>query len=256
MASAKILVNGEAATGKTTLLRSLDPTKTLVISRDSKTFSLPIPHMLVEEYYNMGIFLFGGEVTKDGEVIVVEGVTDKMEAFNDKVGSYPETIVFDTVSQLTMDVINKALQTPNVYGSQGAEINKELGTFVDFLHEYLELNDINIILLNHVIKDKSDEATEYVAFGQGKFKEKGGFFSIVDESITIAQEGSYLVAYTKGALKQARSKLDIPAKMYIESLGDPIKSKKLKEDEVYYNLNEHLQMLIDTNGKVTDEFRL
>ena len=89
-----------------------------------------------------------------------------------------------------------------------------------------------------------------------KFKEKGGFFSIVDESITIAQEGNYLVAYTKGALKQARSKLDIPAKMYIESLGDPIKSKKLKEDESYYSLGEHLQMIIDTNSTLSKEFRL
>ena len=254
--AAKILVNGEAATGKTTLLADLDATKTLVISRDSKAFSLPIPHMLVEEYYDMNIFLYGGEVQQDGEAITVEGVTDKMEAFNTSLGHYPETVVFDTVSQLTMDVINKALKTPNVYGSQGAEINKELGTFVDFLHEYLELNDINIILLNHVIKDKSDEATEYVAFGQGKFKDKGGFFSIVDESVTIAQEGNYLVVYTKGMLKQARSKLDIPAKMYIESLGDPIKSKKLKEDEVYYSLNDHLQMIIEANSKVTKEFRL
>ncbi len=254
--SAKLLINGEAATGKTTLLRTLDPTKTLVVSRDSKTFGLPIPHMLVEEFYNMNTLLYGGEVNQDGELVEVDGVTDKMEAFNESVGSYPETIVFDTVSQITMDVINKALKTPNVYGSQGAEINKELGIFVDFLHEYLELNGVNIILLNHVIKDKSDEATEYIAFGQGKFKEKGGFFSIVDESITIAQEGNYLVAYTKGALKQARSRLDIPAKMYIESLGDPIKSKKLKEDEVYYNLNEHLNMIIEANNKVTKEFRL
>ncbi len=202
------------------------------------------------------MFLFGGEITQDEELVQVEGVVDKMEAFNESVGEYPETIVFDTVSQLNMDVINKALKTPNVYGSQGAEINKELGIFVDFLHEYLELNGINIILLNHVIKDKSDEATEYVAFGQGKFKEKGGFFSIVDESVTIAQEGNYLVAYTKGALKQARSKLDIPAKMYIESLGDPIKSKKLKADEVYYNLSDHLNMVIEANNKVTKEFRL
>ena len=254
--AAKLLVNGEAATGKTTLLSSLDATTTLVISRDSKAFSLPIPHMLVEEYYDMNTFLYGGEVQQDGETVTVEGVTDKMEAFEASLGHYPETVVFDTVSQLTMDVINKALKTPNVYGSQGAEINKELGTFVDFLHEYLELNGINIILLNHVIKDKSDEATEYVAFGQGKFKDKGGFFSIVDESVTIAQEGSYLVVYTKGMLKQARSKLDIPAKMYIESLGDPIKSKKLKEDEVYYSLRNHLDMVIEANSKVTTEFRL
>jgi len=254
--SAKILVNGESGTGKTTLLNSLDPKTTFVVSRDSKEFTLPIPHMLVKEYYDMNTFLFGGTLKIDGEEVETLGVVDKMEAFNDKLGYYPETVVFDTVSQLTMDVINKALKTPNVYGSQGAEINKELGIFVDFLHEYLELNGINIILLNHVIKDKSDEATEYVAFGQGQFKNKGGFYSIVDESVTLAQEGNYLVVYTKGMLKQARSKLDIPAKMYIESKGEPIKTKKLKEGESYYNLNTHLQMLIENNSKVTTDFRL
>ncbi len=254
--AAKILVNSESGVGKTTLLRTLDPEKTLVISRDSKAFSLSMPYMLVEEFYDMNTFLFGGEITREGEVVVIEGVVDKMETFNTKLGEYPRTIVFDTVSQLTMDVINKALKTPNVYGSQGAEINRELGIFVDFLHEYLELNDINIILLNHVIKDKSDEATEYIAFGQGKFKDKGGFFSTVDESVTLAQEGNYLVVYTKGSLKQARSKLDIPAKMYIESIGDPIKSKKLKDDEVYYTLNDHLNMVIEANNKITKEFRL
>ena len=254
--SAKILVNSESGVGKTTLLRTLDPEKTLVISRDSKTFSLAMPHMLVEEYYDMNTFLFGADITGEDGVVHVDGVVDKMEAFNDKFDYYPETIVFDTVSQLTMDVINKALKTPNVYGSQGAEINKELGIFVDFLHSYLELSGINIILLNHVIKDKSDESTEYVAFGQGKFKDKGGFYGIVDESVTLAQEGKYLVAYTKGSLKQARSKLDIPAKMYIESIGEPIQSKKLKEDEVYYTLNDHLHMIIDRNSKVTEEFKL
>jgi hypothetical protein len=255
--SAKILVNSEAGVGKTTLLRSLDPAKTLVISRDSKAFPLAIPHMLVEEYYDMNTFLYGADMTQeDGSTNHIDGVVDKMEAFNDKFGYYPETVAFDTVSQLTMDVINKALKTPNVYGSQGAEINKELSTFVDFLHSYLELNGVNIILLNHVIKDKSDEATEYVAFGQGKFKDKGGFFSIVDESITLAQEGNYLVVYTKGSLKHARSKLELPPKMYIESIGEPIKSKKLKDDEVYYTLQDHLNMIIEANNTVTEEFRL
>jgi hypothetical protein len=255
--AAKLLVNGEAATGKTTLLASLDPETTLVISRDNKTFGLPIPHQLVTEYVSMDSFLYGADVVdEDNKEVHIDGVVDKIEAFNTAYGHYPETVVFDTVSQLTMDVINKALQTPNVYGSQGAEINKELGKFVDFLHEYLELGDINIVLLNHVVKDKSEDATEYVAFGQGKFKDKGGFFSIVDESVTVAQEGNYLVVYTKGALKQARSRLDIPAKMYIESLGDPIKNKKLKEGERYYNLQEHLQMIIDANKKVETRFQL
>ena len=84
MAAAKILVNSESGVGKTSLLASLDPSKTLVISRDSKAFSLPMPHMLVEEFYNMELFLYGGEVAIEGDLVQVEGVVNKMEAFEAK----------------------------------------------------------------------------------------------------------------------------------------------------------------------------
>ena len=80
--AAKLLVNGEAATGKTTLLSSLDATKTLVISRDSKTFSLPIPHMLSRRVLWYGIHSYLVEKSSKMErAVVIEGVTDKMEAF-------------------------------------------------------------------------------------------------------------------------------------------------------------------------------
>jgi hypothetical protein len=258
MASAKILVNGESGSGKTTLLHDLDPKTTLVISRDSKGFSLKLPHALITDWYGMSSFLYGEEIEVEGEVTYNKGVLDYIEAFKDKVGDYPETIVFDTVSQITMDVINEAVKTPNVYGSQGAEINKELGMFTDFLHNELELNDINIIMLNHVVKDNSDDTSvEYQMFGQGQFKNKGGFYSIVDESITLIPEGSYLTVRTSGKKYQARTTVEkFPQKMYVAANGNAYKDKKLKDDEQYYSLKEHLDILVSNHNEVEEEFRL
>ena len=52
----KILINGEAGTGKTSLLSSLDK-RTFVASRDAKEFGLKIPHTLVEEWLGMQAFV-------------------------------------------------------------------------------------------------------------------------------------------------------------------------------------------------------
>ena len=130
--------------------------------------------MLVEEWVDMETFLYGGDVRTEGGKKHIDGVAEKLNAYHDKMGKVPEIVVFDSVSQIWMDVIEKASLTPNVYGSQGAEVTKELGIFVKFVHEYLEMNDITVVLLNHVIKEKADgvETGAYIPFGTGKFLTK------------------------------------------------------------------------------------
>ena len=91
---------------------------TFVVSRDGKDFGFPLPHMLVTEYVDMSTLIYGEE-DKDGNV-EVEGITHKLERYNERFGKYPTNVVIDSVSQLTMDVIDVASQSPNVYGSQGA----------------------------------------------------------------------------------------------------------------------------------------
>jgi len=158
----KLLINGEAGVGKTSLLSSMDKT-TFVVSRDAKKFGLKLPHVLIEEWTNMSGFI--------GTIV------EKMEAYNDKFGDYPENVVIDSVSQIFMDVIDRAAQTPNVYGSQGAEVTKEMAILTKFIHEDLELNDINVILLNHVIeeKDEGKPTGSFISFGAGKFLAKGEY---------------------------------------------------------------------------------
>jgi hypothetical protein len=230
--SIKLVVSGEAGAGKTDLLRTLGE-ETFVVSRDSKEFPLELPHVLVDTYTNMTSFI----------ALIVE----KIEAYNEKFGRYPVNVVIDSVSQVTMDVIDVASQTPNVYGSQGAEVTKELAMLTKFIHEDLELNDMNVILLNHVVPEMNEgKATgSYVQFGQGKFLAKGGFYSTTNEAVTVIAEGNNRSVFLRGVKKQARtSSKTLPDKMPVANSVDPSKSKKLKEGESYFSLKEHMDHLI------------
>ena len=249
----KLVVNGVAGAGKTDLLRTLGK-ETLVVSRDSKAFSLPLPHMLVDVFYDMTTLCYGGDKTVDGEKAHINGVVDVMENYATKFGEYPTNVAFDTVSQLFMDVIDNASQRPNVYGSQGAEVTKEMAIFTKFLHE-LELNGINIILFNHVIEEKADgkKTGAYTSFGSGKFLEKGGFYSVVNEAVTLYEEGTHRKVHISGKDKLARTLLeDIPDTMYVENSRYPDKSKKLKEGEEYYSLAWHMNKLLEAQQSVEE----
>ena len=173
--SIKILINGIAGAGKTSLLESMGE-DTFVVSRDAKSFGFSLPHMLVDTYYNMSMFIYGGTIKDDdGEDLEVDGIMQKIEKYNEVYGKYPTNVVIDSVSQVTMDVIDVASQTANVYGSQGAEITKELALLTKFIHEDLELNGMNVILMNHVTEEKVEgkKSGVYLPFGQGKFLSKG-----------------------------------------------------------------------------------
>ena len=251
MGAIKLLVNSEAGVGKTELLRSMGE-ETFVISRDGKKFPLPLPHFLVEEWVNMNTFLYGG---KNSSGDVVDGVTQKMQKYYEKFEKYPETVAIDSVSQIFMDVIDVASQKTNVYGSQGAEVTREMALLTQFIHESLEVSGINVILLNHVLPEKEDgkQTGNYLPFGSGKFLEKKAFFSIVNESITLELSGGQRRVYLRGADKLARTTLrELPDTAWIEDFINPNKSRKLKEGEYYYSLREHMNILIQEQDNVGD----
>lgn len=249
----KILVNAIAGGGKTSLLESMGE-DTFVVSRDAKAFGFPVPHMLVETYYDMETFIYGGTVKDDdGEDLEVDGVMQKIEKYNEAYGNYPTNVVIDSVSQITMDVIDVASQTPNVYGSQGAEITKELALLTKFIHEDLELNGMNVILMNHVTEEKLEgkKTGVFLPFGQGKFLAKGAFYATTNESITIIPKGENREVYLRGTDKQARTTAaELPDKMWIRNIVDESKSKRLKEGEEYFTLQSHIDYLTEKQTKV------
>lgn len=239
MSSIKLLVNAVAGGGKTSLLASLGE-ETFVVSRDGKAFGFPLPHMLVDRYVDMATLIYGNEKEE------MEGIVQKIEAYEKRFGQFPENVVIDSVSQLTMDVIDVASQTPNVFGSQSIEITKELAVLTKFIHEELEMNGMNVILMNHVMEEKVEGKLTgvYLPFGQGKFLAKGAFYATANEAVTIVQEGSYRAVYLRGTDKQARTACkDLPTKMWLMDIGPEEKHKKLKEGESYFSLAEHIEFL-------------
>lgn len=254
----KLLINSCAGVGKTQLLASLGD-ETLVISRDIKKFPLALPHMLVERYYGMDILLYGGNVDDDeGNKVYVDGIYDKLRKYMEAKGKPPVNVVIDTVSQIWMDVIEESTKRPNKYGSQAVEQMAELAKFTAFIHEVLEVNGINVILLNHVIEEKIEGALtgDLVSFGQGKFATKSGFYSVVNESVSLVIEGLHRVAYLRDHGKLARTlNADLPAKQFVANTVDPSKSKKIKEGEEFFDLKNHLDLLMSTQEDV-EAYRL
>ena len=215
----KILINGVAGTGKSSLLKSL--TDAFVISRDGKDFPFQIPHTTIREYFGMDVIFYGGEIDADGEKVTIEGVWDKLVRYQEKNGSFPRTVAIDSVSKLMQDAIDYAnlhFENFDVHSS----INKEIAILTSFVQEVLVANGMNVVMINHVM---SNDKKGFVPVGQGKFKDKGGFYSEVDYSLFI-EGGKYPKVTHRGTEKQARTLLDdMPTNQYVRNIIDDSQSK-------------------------------
>ena len=146
-----------------------------VVSRDGKAFPFEIPHMLIPTYSTMETVIEGGNVKVEDEngietEVYTEGVLDKINKYFEKYGKYPKTVVIDSVSKLMQDAIDYA--NLNFTGFDvHSSINREIAVLTRFVQETLVANDINVVLVNHVMEN---DKKGYIPIGQGKFKDKGG----------------------------------------------------------------------------------
>lgn len=190
--SAKILITGMPNTGKTTLLKPLK--NALVMARDGKPFSLELPHVNVAEFKNIDEFL--------------NLLDEKLEAYNQKMGSYPDTIVFDSVSRLFTDIETSCSKRFNGY-EVWANVNKEITKFLEAINT-LQENGFNIVLIAHAVWDEN--AKKYIETCKGSFAKIGGFLSTVDYALNIDIVGNKRIITHRGT-NLSRSLLDdIPDK--------------------------------------------
>jgi hypothetical protein len=246
---AKVLINGKSGTGKTNLLRNLR--NAFVVSRDGKQFSLKIPHMTIPKYIDMNTTVNGGDFEDPEEGTVhIQGIFDKLEAYHEKYGEYPETVVIDSVSKLMQD----AIDTSNLNFTNfevHSNLAKEIAILTAFIQEDLVANGVNVVLINHVM---DNEKNGLVPVGQGKFRDKGGFYSEVDESVLISDG---LKITHRGSRNQARTLMDdVPDVSYVENTINPLKSKKLKEDEEYFDLQKYIDKINAFGNEVADEYEI
>lgn len=152
--SAKILINGQPNTGKSTLLKALNPETSLVISRDGKAFPFAIPHKIITDF-------------TDVDDLIAQ-ISAAIEAFIAKYDKNPETIAIDSISKMLLDIESKILNRIKSfpYGQVNIEISK--------LAEFLEViaAECNLVIVSHTMYDEETNSFKLVNAG-GSWGKKG-----------------------------------------------------------------------------------
>lgn len=217
----KLLISAEANSGKTTLTKNLK--NALVISHDGKRYPFPVPHVMIPTFDNVNA--------------LIDTVVDKVEAFKDKFGNYPETIVFDSVSKI-FDTIhsncNEKFKGFTIY----SELDKEVVAFTSFIENSLIASGMNVVLISHALYDA--DAAKYNLVGKGSFAKRGGFLAEVDEGIFIEVKSNKRILHFKSPKFPARSlQEELPESMPVEE----------------FNLQQHIDMLAG-NASDVDNYAL
>ena len=208
--SAKILITGMPNTGKTTLLKPLK--NALVMARDGKPFSLELPHVNVAEFKNIDEFL--------------NLLEEKLEAYNAKMGNYPDTIVFDSVSRIFTDIETSCSKRFNGF-DVWSNVNKEINKFLEAIST-LQENGFNVVLIAHAVWD--EKAGKFIETCKGSFAKIGGFLSTVDYALNIDVVGSKRIITHRGTSLSRTLLDDVPDKesasdFNLQTYIDKIKAK-------------------------------
>lgn len=152
--SVKLLISGESNSGKTSLTKNLE--NSLVINHDGKRYPFSVPHATIAEF----------STTNE----LIQFVVEKIEAYKEKLGDYPATVVFDSVSRIfdsLYDSCNTKYTGFNIYSN----LDKEIKLFTNFVENELVNNDINVVLISHAIYDS--DTSKYNLVGKGSFAKVG-----------------------------------------------------------------------------------
>ena len=213
--SVKLLVSGAAASGKTTLLSSLEDV--LIIAIDGKKYPFKQAHR------NIAAFDVMDDLTNN--------INEAIVAYKDKKGEFPKTIAIDSVSrvfEITANNCNRKLTGFNVY----SELNKEVAKFTAYIEDVLIANGLNVVIVSHTIYNQDTMKHDLVA--QGSFAKLGGFLSIVDNAVFIETKANKRIVHNRS--------IKFPARTILADLKDSVPS-----DE--YDIQEHIHKL----EKVKDE---
>lgn len=199
---AKLLILGLPNAGKTTIVKDIP--NSFTIAYDGKTYPFEKPH---SELPN-GLDAVG----------VCNFINEKLEAYANKFGKEPETLIIDAVSRVfhSLEAYCAAKYTGfNIWSN----LNKEINTFVDYLHTEIIGTGLNLILIGHAKYDQDSALFKEVL--SGKFADTG-FISTTDECLFLEVKGSQRIAHHRNMAL---------ARTFVEDLPDkePVDTAKFKE---------------------------
>jgi hypothetical protein len=205
----KLLVSAFESSGKSTITSQLDDV--LVFNLDHKEYGFRVPHSNIKDYSGMDTLL--------------EEVSEKIQAYKEKFGNYPKTIVFDTVTQMY-----SSMQKYNADKYKGFDIhsnnNRDTLSFNEFIENQLIPSDINVIIAAHTVYDEA--TSRHVIPATGAFAKAGSWLSVVNDAIFIEKKSNKLIVHTSGFKYPCRTTLDdLPTGIAIED----------------YSLQEHIDKL-------------
>lgn len=205
----KFLVSAFEKSGKSTLTSQLR--NPLIINLDQKEYGFKVPHVNIKEYLGMDALL--------------ETIAEKLQAYKDKFGKYPENLIFDTVTQMY-----SAMQKYNSDKYKGFDVhsknNQETMAFNQFIEQQLLPAGINVIIVAHTLYDEA--TSRHIIPATGAFAKAGSWTSVVNDSIFVEVKSNKLVVHLKG--------LKYPARTTLTDLPDSIPVEE-------YSLQDHLDQL-------------
>lgn len=205
----KFLVSAFEKSGKSTITSQLR--NPLVINLDQKEYGFKVPHVNIKEYLGMDALL--------------ETIAEKLQAYKDKFGKYPENLIFDTVTQMY-----SAMQKYNSDKYKGFDVHSKNGqetmAFNQFIEQQLLPAGINVIIVAHTLYDEA--TSRHIIPATGAFAKAGSWTSVVNDSIFVEVKSNKLVVHLKG--------LKYPARTTLTDLPDSIPVEE-------YSLQDHLDQL-------------
>lgn len=190
MAGVKVLISGLPNVGKSTLIKDLDPSKTLLISRDGKKSPLKLPKKTIEDFV-------------DADDLIAQMIA-AIQSYIEKTGKNPETIVIDSISKIFLDIESRILA--KVKSFPYGVVNIEIAKIMEFLeHQIAPM--CNLVMISHAQLNTETSAYELVNAG-GSWGKKGGAISEVENAIFIELKGSKRSIHHKNQKMLSRSLID------------------------------------------------
>ena len=182
----KLVISGLSNAGKTTLTKSL--TNSLVVSYDGKKYPYPVPHIMVDTFNSMG------------ELIAT--INEKIVAYKERFGTYPSTIVFDSVSKI-MDTCLDNCSAKETGFKVYSRLNSEIHELTEYIQNTLIASDINVIIISHALYDS--ETAMYSLIGKGDFAKRGSFLAETDYALFIETKSNKRIIHFRSTKFPART---------------------------------------------------